>query len=241
MLRGARPLATVVYSDRYFRYGLPLRARRPPPRRAIPAARPASAPHVLPLQKSAGSPAARAGLLLDATVRRPAAPRCAAEPPRRTLRSPPALAVAAEARFQSPEVGLEAARRVLPLDYRQARGSVPRRAAGRRSPAALPVPALVACPPADEGVRPAFALPEGAVPESEPAYETASRRSSAACASGPLERKVLNTERYNNGAAAARARLGRGRLQRGTVRAMLACSSLLYTLAFVAFYFLSLP
>lgn len=68
-----------------------------------------------------------------------------------------------------------------------------------------------------------------------------------------FERKVLNTERYNNGARAplmagggrgARSMRGvRGArsLRRATVRALLACSGLLYAVAFLAFYFLSLP
>lgn len=62
-----------------------------------------------------------------------------------------------------------------------------------------------------------------------------------------LERKVLNTERYNNG---ARVRAGGGAERRGAgaesgvgagLRALLAASGLLYSGSLLAFYFLSLP
>lgn len=117
-----------------------------------------------------------------------------------------------------------------------------------------PRPASIA---EDDAPRPQFALAEPETPsevETERAPSEAetrvSRRASSAsraAAARPLERKVLNTERFNNGARASLARrvraVGRSAVgrQRATVRVLLACSGLFYALSLITFYFLSLP
>ncbi|XP_069354802.1 uncharacterized protein, partial [Maniola hyperantus] len=86
---------------------------------------------------------------------------------------------------------------------------------------------------ADAAPRPEFALPDGAreepPPPPAPCVLPAADRA-------PLRRKVLNTERYNNG-----DRWRAARCTRAAVRVLLAASGALYALAFLAFYFLSLP
>lgn len=133
--------------------------------------------------------------------------------------------------------------------------------------------------PTDSAPRPQFALPDDESPTGTPvpeycsasAYEALAKSSPRVSATNlavtapgdktyekALARKVLNTERYNNGARAyprrgsrvsraSRSGSGSGRgaragsLRRATIRAMLAFSGLFYALSFVAFYFLSLP
>lgn len=254
----AGALATVVYSDRYFRYGLPLRARAAPQRRPAPG--PA---HHVPLRAPALRLAPGAGLLLDATRRvLPAARRYA--PVRREPRTAPVFQLLAEPRFELAAEAPAGGARRRELDYRQARSAAPaplrpaaRRCAARRC--ASPPREPRACSD-DEAPRPQFALPDeeqGAEADAETAAEGAegaegvrSRRASSvtwAEAAPALERKVLNTERFNNGALGLGRGAGRGaggprgagRLRAG-VRALLACSGLFYALALLAFYFLSI-
>lgn len=196
-----------MYSDRYFRYGLPLRvAPRAGPRVG----------HAMPLAEPAPRLAPGAGLLLlppCAATRPPSPARCMTLRRAARVRSPAMLSECAETPFSVALPEKRRARRRA-LDYRQPRGGVE----PQRPPAAWPRPPLARprCASAAETARrPQFALADDA---------TTLRT-----------RKVLGTERYY---AAVRCRRG---LQRATVRAMLACSALLYTLAFVTFYFLSLP
>lgn len=270
-----------MYSDRYFRYGLPLLARPAPARQLVAdllgagataeRARPRRA-HVMPLRSAAPRPAPRALLQVPP---RPAEGRAPPVAPAERL-----LRLCDTARFE--EDALDAARagpgalRRRALDYRQGAGGVwPRVGAGRGARPAAPLPA----PEPERSTRPQFALDEAeeAGPETERSrayslYERLSKASARLSAnlapaategdkthSMALARKVLNTERYNNGARALRrgsgggawagggAWLGAGdgargaRQLRATIRAMLAFSSLFYALSFLAFYFLSLP
>lgn len=263
--RRAGELATVVYSDRYFRYGLPLAARLAPLRRRVgdelgaggPVERRAACSvrsHVMPLcvwARPAG------GVLLGVCGPASSLPR-ARPAPRRVLQAEPRLLrVLEDARFEPEGPARAAGSASVPrraLDWRQAAaGVLPRQApAGRARRAASPPR-----DPPDEAPapRPQFALDAVSLRSaSGPAKASprASRNLSPWEAEGDkassmtLARKVLNTERYNNGAEAVLYRRGsrgsRGsRRVRATIRAMLAVSGLFYALSFLTFYFLSLP
>lgn len=226
-------LATVVYSDRHFRYGLPLdvaAVAAPPPRPASP-------------------PPAGAGPLLAASAPvAPPPPRY--RPQRRARRDAPRV-------FSSPPPPpAPGGRAVRGLAYRQSErglssaGAVARPAAGapaarrslrRSSSSAAPLPQFARpSPPPSPFYERVYELALGKRPPSvaeanlagvgagvDKLYEKAGH-----------DRKVLNTERYNNGAWAPPA--PDAPLPRGAVRAVLACSGALYALALVAFYFLSL-
>lgn len=259
---GAGALATVVYSDRYFRYGLPLRS--------APAA---TQHHHAPLRPACPLPAPtqRAGVLLEAATTTPlSSPRYAVL--RRARRDLPRVFEAGEA-----ALGAYPARR-LPPDYRQAasvalrpelwqREWAPREAGGRDSEQAE----------YNEPPSPEFARADTVTDaEAEADAEAESSRSASAASevqeamasTGALKdlhvtmvnetraapdkavaevavaaRKVLNMERYNKGARAVRVRGGRrggSRAQRAAVRALLALSGAFYAVALLAFYFLSL-
>lgn len=152
------------------------------------------------------------------------------------------------------------------LDYRQPAGGVepcrPRPVALKRLSRMSSACGSALEEPDEEGIRPQFAMPDderaagGAGGEEEGSegeaaeltYEALvkpsprvsvinlSERQNNKAAWRPLERKVLNTAREGAGAG------GRGaRLQRATLRALLSFSGLFYTVAFLTFYFLSLP
>ncbi|KAH9644770.1 hypothetical protein HF086_016264 [Spodoptera exigua] len=247
---------------------------RPAGRRRHGRARP---PHPRPrhaaAQRRAAPRAARPAAAGAAPGPAPAAPRAARLP------AAPAAAVRhAALSGAAPEWAGPAALCRRALDYRQgAAGLWPRvgGAPGSRPPAPLPEAEPDRC------TRPQFALDEAEGAEAGPeagrsrAYSLYERLSKASArlsanlapatpegdkaSSMALARKVLNTERYNNGARAVRrgsrgsrgsapgagwggARGSRGARQlRATIRAMLAFSSLFYALSFLAFYFLSLP
>lgn len=236
-------LATVVYSDRYFRYGLPLRAA------------PHARAHHTPLISIAPR-APRTGVLVDATT--PASnlsPRYV--PYRRGRRDLPRLFVPSlEARPGGSAPGEYPTRR-LPLDYRQPiEGVEPREAKSisverrrwRESPISQRSYSSESAP------RPEFALPDEEFPTRPPsaepsidersggpssasayvAYEsyTASPAPTAPVAS--LRRRAPSTERRPPRAPRA------SRAQRRAVRALLALSGATYALALLAFYFLSL-
>ncbi|XP_047985832.1 uncharacterized protein LOC125226046 [Leguminivora glycinivorella] len=165
--------------------------------------------------------------------------------------------------------------RVLPLEYRQSRlGVAP---APRRAPETSGAPvrlrrslSLRSFRSPESAPRPQFALEDaeearvyeeagggGAFDKAAERYSAANLAEASAADERKklerLERKVLNTERYNNGAAAAavtrpllaRSRRGsRSPARRGSPRAairfLLGLSTLFYSLALLAFYFLSL-
>lgn len=225
--------------------------------------------HHVPLRHPVPRLAPGAGVLVDASPRLPLPPmRYATVPPPRRA-TPRIFEVVAAPRFDgagpadSRLEGVprrEPSPRRPPIGYRQAaRGVSPPtfevRVAERGSRCVSPPrPASIA---EDDAPRPQFALAEPETPsevETERAPSEAetrvSRRASSAsraAAARPLERKVLNTERFNNGARASLARrvraVGRSALgrQRATVRVLLACSGLFYALSLITFYFLSLP
>lgn len=253
--RRAGRLATVVYSDRYFRYGLPLAARPAPARRlvldelggALTERRAPRPQHVMPLR--AGARPAPAGLLQGVPPRRVPVRRGRAPAPR-------LLVVLHEARFEeAPAPAVAPQRRAL--CYRQGAGGV----APRLAPAGGARRA--ASPPREEsseecGPRPQFALDATSLRSVSVGALSLRASSGDKASSMALTRKVLNTERFNNGAQAVLYRRGscgsrgsswsrgcrrsRGsRRVRATIRAMLAFSGLFYALSFVAFYFLSLP
>lgn len=275
-------LSTVVYSDRFFRYGLRLRARPAPLRRLVADDCGNGAPterrppklrcgHSMPLHTPTVGTVLGAGLLVEASARVMAVSTRYAPAARRRRLGPRALTMVEETPFEGTGIGDRTPRR-RPLAYRQSsRGLEPRRPpAGAAPRPRRPLSLSCVRAPSPSPPRPEFALAEERAlaapspPEApaESAYERVrdalakvSPRVSAANMT-PIEavdkagpewapRKVLNTERYNNGARAplvgAAPVDGEVGAQRATVRAMLACSGLFYALAFVAFYLLSLP
>lgn len=304
LLQGERAgrLATVVYSDRYFRYGLALRARDASARRLVADELGAGTverrlspstprPHAMPLRVPTPRIAPRAGVISAGARFSPPAPSRFSDGRPKRAGPPRLLLVESDARFEEgPAIGAARPRRAL--DYRQgSRGVAPCVPAvvprWRRSPPPSPASTPEKAP------RPQFALPDEPEPTPERAeaagpgatYEALAKSLSRVSAANlsptapsdktsakALARKVLNTERYNNGArcserpasSASRGsggsagRLGSGgpsgrrgsggpggsralRLQRATIRAMLAFSGLFYAVSFLAFYFLSLP
>lgn len=288
-------LATVVYSDRYFRYGLAIRAWPAQARRLVAdelndgAALERCAPlprrgHCMPLHDARVVAAPGAGLLLGASPRihdlalrySPAT----AVVPRGRRRGPRALSLIAEIPFEPPAPpDPPAAGRRPALDYRQSAGGVePRRPAATRARARRPLSRTpsslrMSASPSPSPPLPQFALREGgegadsaaegfssgdedssvewsyervygALAKESPRVSAANLARADEVDKGAkwTQRKVLNTERFNNGARAPLVGAGAGeRRQRATVRAMLAGSGLFYALAFVAFYLLSLP
>uniref|UniRef100_A0A2A4JG90 Glycogen debranching enzyme glucanotransferase domain-containing protein n=1 Tax=Heliothis virescens TaxID=7102 RepID=A0A2A4JG90_HELVI len=239
---------TVVYSDRYFRYGLPCAraascgrrcARRPPGPRTCCAC---AAPRRASAARRAAAAGAGRGAARSATSRRGRAP-CGAAHAVRAER--PAFSECAAAERRRAGARWAGGRRRPACGPRLA----PAGAVRARPGAGWPLP-----PPA-EAARPQFALEEGGEWEAAPAKawrlsaNLAPAEADDKAESMALSRKVLNTERYNNGAQAVLYRRGGGagggavggRRMRATVRAMLALSSMFYALSFLAFYFLSLP
>lgn len=233
-------LATVVYSDRYFRYGLPLRAA--PDARA----------HHTPLISIAPR-APRTGVLVDVTTPTPyLSPRYA--PFRRGRHDLPRLFVLSlEARPGGSAPGEYPTRR-LPLDYRQPiEGVEPREVKStsiewrrwRESPISQRSYSSESAP------RPEFALPDEEVPSRPPsaepsidgrsggpsfasAYVAYESYSASPAPTAPERRGAPSPERRP-------PRAPRGsRAQRRAVRALLALSGATYALALLAFYFLSL-
>lgn len=220
-------LSTVVYSDRYFLYGLSLHTG--PPQSSGPTV------HYTPLPSVPCDLVPGGGVLVDVGV---PAPRRKVRygSIRRGRRDVPRV-------FGSPldSQSLYPARH-LPLDYRQpAEGSPP--AAGLLSPerrprCESPSPQVSDSEPAP---RPEFARPDNA--SSRPISALSMVYSSTApyavyepygsSRGAVLRRKVLNTERYTTIKHPTLT-------QKRTVRALLVLSGAFYTLAFLAFYFLSL-
>lgn len=245
-----------MYSDRFFRYERPLRARAQPARRLVTLddapllleRPPASAPFAavpLPLPPP---PARQAGVL-----------QYVATPPRRAPRCrPPPCAV-----FE-PSVAEPFAPPAEP-DWRRARRDVAYRQSAHGAATGLGARAdSLSASPAAAGARGSLAslrsrlslgsavVPQFARAEDPAPYERVYcavlakpprvRAVNVAC--GPPDKlygkpKVLNTERFNNGSRKTRLR-GR-RLQRAAVRALLCGSGALYALALLTFYFLALP
>lgn len=286
-LRSHRPRAPTVYSDRYFKYGLRLCARR------AGGAESARGEHGVPLCVPRVAPPPGAGVLHVATHRRaPAPPRLA---PMRRVRTDLPRVFSHHARQHERGDG-QPVRCVRTPMYRQGaatnadeprrhrRSASPRRGSGSsrarsRSPRARSasvrsrLSSLVSRRSAER--VPQFAQETGAgagvvVAEAEAVlyervYERAygelckssARESDANMAATrevdklyekaphahALARKVLNTERYNNGARVWLAAGGEGEGEgvRAGVRALLGAGGLLYSAALLAFYFLSLP
>ncbi|RVE47316.1 hypothetical protein evm_008053 [Chilo suppressalis] len=244
-------LATVVYSDRYFRYGLRLRARRassrPPP---APAPAPAPAHHIPLLTAAPRRPPPGGALLaVDRSSSSPPGPRRSRA---RFPVAPPSLfEMEASERFEPAFDDEPPLPRPPPLGYRQprARIDVP---GGRRRDPIRPRPRAPTPPPAPavagDAPRPQFALTRDApasppfAPDAPSANETKRRSASAR----NLRRKVLNAERATAAAEKRRRECGRratgaeARRQRTAVRALLTASGLLYTAALLAFYFLGI-
>lgn len=231
-------LATVVYSDRYFRYGLPLRTA------------PHARAHHAPLPAPTPRPP-RAGVLVDATTPAPyLSPRYV--PLHRGRRDLPRLFVPPpEARPDGSPPG-EYPTRLLPLDYRQpTEGVEPREAIPmsgelrrrRESPISERSYSSESAP------RPEFALPDEEFPSRAPSAESVDERSGGPSAASAY----VAYETYKAPPAPARpgppprrppaprraARRGSS-AQRRAVRALLALSGATYALALLAFYFLSL-
>ncbi|CAG5042515.1 unnamed protein product [Parnassius apollo] len=226
MLQGhGGALSTVVYSDRYFRYGLPLHARLADSPLADSNKRtgPSRSHHYMPLQFPTSRIAADAGVLRDASERLDAPnPRYA--PLVRRRRDVPRVFVVSKAPRFGEAVTDEYRARALAPNYRQpVDGVTPPVQAPRREPSPrelrprAPSPARSA---AAEAPRPEFALPDEeaarrrADAADERAYDALAKEApplganvADAAATGDktagkaLRRKVLNTERYNNMAA----------------------------------------
>ncbi|XP_053603151.1 glycogen debranching enzyme isoform X2 [Plodia interpunctella] len=264
-------LATVVYSDRYFKYGLPLDAIPVPSRKFDAFVQMNKTTHYIPLRNPIPKLSPGAGVLRDADARTVyRSPRYA--PLRRIRRDVPQLfALSSDARFEMREFEREGWRR--PLEYRRPRDGFPPfafykdppRASLQRCVSRSSLTSIIST----EARIPQFALDEYMeIDIKSDSGSIRKRRSSTVsykdnkdenkenvvqtAKSGFLERKILNTERYNNGAQAPllgrarRSSLGRGprsstrNAQRATIRAVLASSALFYALALISFYFLSL-
>lgn len=252
-------MATAVYSDRFFRYGRPLRARAQPARRLVapddaplllerPAPPPLYPAVPLPLPPP---PARRAGVLQCAPPPVCRAPRARA-PPCAVFEPLPSEPFAPPA-----EPDWRRARR--DVAYRQSAhgaaagpgpraGDVPRPARGARGS----LTSLRSRLSLGGAVVPQFAREDAAPYERVYCAVLAKppRVSEVNVARGPPDKlygkpKVLNTERFNNGERVPARKGLRAEppadLQRATLRVLLCGSGALYALALLAFYFLALP
>ncbi|KAJ2939604.1 hypothetical protein O0L34_g14321 [Tuta absoluta] len=276
----ARPaLATTVYSDRYFRYGLPLNARFIRTNRLVfekgtVLVRQMSfeTKHHIPL-RSMPLLSRAAGVLYHPKLE-PNSERSLRILKERRLpnlyNNKVIIVESTLEPFAVPQPECDEWRRpTRDLQYRQPlRGWL---VSGKVKPSTPPKPLTPRSRPSSIGATPQFALAEGKEIElpNEETYESVYLTRSALAKRSPhisavnvargdidklyekagTARKVLNTERYNNGSwaplvshrrgsGAAKAR--KAKAVRGAIRALLAANGAFYALALITFYFLSL-
>ncbi|CAK1552429.1 unnamed protein product [Leptosia nina] len=223
-------LSTVVYSDRYFRYGLPLRIR------------PGAKEHHVPLVEDRRWPPRISAVLLNLTSREPVPPRALYLPLRRRRRDlPPVFGLPHD--YDAQLLGAYRSR-CLEVNYRQASGFMSV-AVGRptRRPRLRP-------PLSDFTIEKTPPRPEFALAESE---SLASSRSSVAYSPIDLEEgegtlyeaSTVAYEAVEAGDASVADAAdfyleGGDDIQRTAVRVIAALSGAVYATALLAFYFLSL-